>query len=42
MKKSGGKRERRTKNGRKALMATPHGGKGEAKTKGQGAEMARH
>jgi hypothetical protein len=33
-------RERRTRNGRKALMATPHGGKGEAKTKAQEAEMA--
>jgi hypothetical protein len=34
MKKGEGKRERMTRNGRKALMAIPHGGKGEAKTKG--------
>jgi hypothetical protein len=33
-------RERRTGKGRRALMATPHGGEGEAKTKAQGAEMA--
>jgi hypothetical protein len=38
MKTDKGKRERRTRNGRKALIATPHGGKGEMKTKGQGTE----
>jgi hypothetical protein len=41
MRKDEGKRERMTRNGRRALMATPRGGKGEAKTKRQGAEMVR-
>jgi hypothetical protein len=36
MKKAKKSRERRTRNGRKALTATPHGGKGEMKTKGRG------
>jgi hypothetical protein len=38
MKKAKGKQERRTRNGRKALMVTPHGGKSETKTKGRGTE----
>jgi hypothetical protein len=33
-------RKRRPRNGRKALMAAPHGSKGETKTKAQGAKMA--
>jgi hypothetical protein len=38
MRKDKGKLEWRTRNGRKALTTTPHGGKGEMKTKGQGTE----
>jgi hypothetical protein len=38
MKKDEGKQEQMTRNGRKALMATPRGGKSEAKTKAQGAK----
>jgi hypothetical protein len=41
MRKDEEKRERMTRNGRRALMATPRDGKGEAETKGQGAGMMR-
>jgi hypothetical protein len=41
MREDEGKRERMTRNGRRALMATPRGGKGEAETKEQGAGMVR-
>jgi hypothetical protein len=42
MRRGKGRRERRTRNGGRALMATPHGGKGEVKTKRQRAETVRH
>jgi hypothetical protein len=41
MRKDEGKQERTMRNKRKALMATPRGGKSKAKTKAQGGEMVR-